>query len=766
MAEGTELYDPASLNGPAEEPETKAPNLLTLPEPKAARELVGLWTRLDPLMRHRLACWEANALRREGFVNVRVVKSQDQSRYLVYPPIERRGQPQVHAFNKARVLCRTFVGNLLADPPAPIVEPTSDSDEDRDAAELSQRALEDIQSPYRLNTPTGIREALDRACSYGSGFLRYYVDPTKGGRHPKTIQASPLATDAENPLVDPQTGQPWGAIQMVPDPMTGMLVMQRGVPPDPIERFVMEDGRLTDQKSEAALEWRPGLCRDTLDGRHVRFLPWGADREKAECVLIGSYITLREARALIKGYDKVLTPEQEKALTTYRPEHGDYLLPDGKRDADNREGDEALVFCLTGVWKECADYPDGAYLMALGESYLLYRDTWVAEVGGERLALPLPVAQVKQWTNGKSDPYGDGMMDDLGGANEIRAAQVGYLMSYLDMWNNMPVFIPSTSTVTDSDLRYKRLIRTMPGQQPWGLKGPGYEDASLQLFEATGTEMDSASHLQQAAQGVEDSSVKSGRHAFQIITQVHAQLSEPKQHVELGYVQASTIELQLTRAFGLSGETRWQGEDGRYKYDRWEASNLGGDVRLKPGTMTMLSPGAKSQLLENWQASGAIAPDKAQELMAANLSATLGRLDDPYRLEIRRSLAEWEQGPPEGWQPPPPQVMLGPTGPQLMPGPDPVAQQLFPVKPHHALPLVAQLRAGEMARVMAGTKYDGMPPQWQQVLAMAFQQAQQALQPVMQPPPEGTRGEPDPGPRRSEPSAPPSPSNPPLDPVA
>ena len=769
MAEGSELYEATSLGGGKESGEPE-PNLLDLEAPKAAKALVKLWTSLDPLMRHRLACWEANDLRRQGYNNVRVTKAQDQSRYVVYPPPDRRGQPQVHAFNKARTLCRVFVGNMLADPPAPVVEPTSDTDEDRDAAELSQRALEDIQSPSHLNTQAQLRDAVDRACTFGSGMIRYYVDPAKGGRRARTIQASPLATEAAHPLLDPATGQPWGAVQMVTDPMTGVPVMQQAEPPAPIERFETEDGRLTDVEAEAARDWAPGLCSDVLDGRHVRFLPWGTDRQRAECVLIGTYVTLREARRMLQSYDVTLKEEEEKGLTLYRPEHSDYLMPDGKKDAESREGEEALVFCLTGVWRECPDYPDGAYIVALGDKVLLYRETWTADVAGKRVALPLPVAQVPIWTNGRSDPYRDGLMDDLGGANEIRAAQVGHLLAYLDMWNNMPVVIPTTSPITEADLVYKRYIRGLPGQEPKGIKAPGYEPASMQMYAEAGTEMDSASHLQQAAQGVQDSSVKSGRHAFQIITQVHAQLSEPKQHIESAYVQCCEIELALTRAFGLAGEARWQGEDGRYKYKRWEAANLGGDVRVKPGTMTMLSPGAKAELLERWQASGAIAPERAQEYLAGQVSAMLGRQDDPYLLEIRRSLAEWEDGPPEGWAPLPPQQVMTPMGPQMMQAPDPVASRVFPVKPHHSLPAIAAKRAEQIARVMASTKYETKPPQWQQVLAMEFQRAQapmqqMAMQAQAQDGGDGTRGDGPKPERTANQSEPASPANPSLDPM-
>ena len=771
---GDDLYDGGLDEGP-ERPDDLG-DILTLPPAEAAKRAVALWTALDPLMRQRLAQWEVNALRREGYCNVRVVRRQDQAAYTVYPPPERRAAPSIYAFNKARTLCRTFVGNLLADPPAALVEPTSLDDGDEDAAEITQRAIDDLQSPQRLDTAGQIRRALDRGCTYGSGFVRYVVDPAAGGRVPRTVLASPLATDAEHPLVDPQTGQPWAPVTEEPDPLTGQLVRVAGLPPEPVERYVTDQGQLSDQRSDAALDWKPGLRHEVLDGRHVRFLPWGADRQAADVVLVGQFVTLREAKRLLAAYDITLDEETTKALTAFRPEQADALLPgDETGRRRDRSGDEALVFQLTLVAKECPQYPDGCFVATLGDRTLLYRDTWIADVRGRRQALPLPVAQIKLWENGRGDPYGDGLMDDLGPANELRAAQVAHLLSYLDFWNNFPALIPSTSPITERDILTKRVLRTLPGQEPKALKPPGYEPASLELFGMVGTEMDSASHLQQAAQGIEDPSVQSGRHAFQILQQVHAQLSEVKQHVEQGYLMATEVELALTRAFNLDGEVRWQGEDGAYKYQRWQGADLTGDIRLQPGTMTMLAPGAKAQLTEQWMQTGAIDADSGKEMLARQISQALGRWDDPFAMEIKRSLARWEEGPPAGWQPPQPQTVVQPVQApdgsvvpqvQTVTPPDPVALALFPARPHHTLPGVAQKRLDALAKLMASVKFGRQPDAWQQVVVAEYERMAGVLAPRPAPAPQPVAQPPGTPPRTAEPTVPPSPANPPLDPRA
>jgi hypothetical protein len=191
--------------------------------------------------------------------------------------------------------------------------------------------------------------------------------------------------------------------------------------------------------------------------------------------------------------------------------------------------------------------------------------------------------------------------------------------------------------------------------------------------------------------------------------------------------------------------------------------------------MTMLAPGAKAELLERWMQAGLIDPESGQEMLAQHVSAELGRWDDPFLMEIKRSIAKWEEGMPEGYQPPVPQrsMIPGPMGPQMVVqvAPDPVALGVFPPKPHHALPLVAKRRMEQLARLMASTRFDAQPPQWQHVVAQEYERMQQAMMPAMvgQPGAPGQPGQPQPetqGAQTPNPNEPASPSNPTLDPQA
>jgi hypothetical protein len=105
--------------------------------------------------------------------------------------------------------------------------------------------------------------------------------------------------------------------------------------------------------------------------------------------------------------------------------------------------------------------------------------------------------------------------------------------------------------------------------------------------------------------------------------------------------------------------------------------------------------------------------------------------DDPHRMRVRRQIATWEDGPPQGWQPLPPQVQVNPqTGQQQLvpPNPlqDPVLGGIFMVLPCDQVQHVAQVREYELGRALAGTKFSRQPPPWQAGIVAAYEGARQA----------------------------------------
>src|SRR5690606_11075526 len=606
-----------------------------------------------------------NSARRQGIAGARLIRDPDDHWTAWFP---RNATPDTAPdFNKAAALCRKFPSLMFTDPPAPVVEPPSGEDRDEDAAEFSTRALIDMQGESALDTVRKARTAFDRASEFGSGFIRYYVDERGGGRAPITVEAHPLAPHVDVALKNPETGVEQGPY---------------------VTRYVREDGSLTDDPAEAAERWVPEIRSEVITGRHVRPIPHTAqdiaECEGAQCC---AFPTWRELRRLFPELAD-LPKETRKKIEGFRPEYWEDLIPGTveapaetvdtreTRDADDREDpDSRRVSYLTTYYQVCPDYPEGLYLVTLGDCSVAHRGPWPYEdEDGNVETLLIPLAQFYQFSEGRDGFYKVGAMEILGGANEVRAAQIAHLLDHLDKVNRRKVFLPTSSVVDPKALQMQRqtVIPMNSGGKPEYEDIPSYPREGLEAYSLMGDEMDNALGLQEAAQGMQDPAVKSGRHAYAIISQVHAGLSEPRQAIERGYRRACRIELQLARAFYTTERTlKWTGPDGSYKERAWRGADLVAttDVRVKEGTLTMLSPAAKSAFAEHLLELQLITPDQAREIMTTNVGGLLGLQDDPYRQRIRRQIARWDEGPPEGWRQPP-EAAPGVPAPVPAPLPD------------------------------------------------------------------------------------------------
>jgi len=621
--------------------------------------------------------------------------------------------------------------------------------------------------------------------------------------------------------------------------------------PPYVTRYVRQDGTLTDNEAEAATKYAPDIKSEVVTGRNVRPIPHTAsDINEAHGVQIGVFETLGKLRRrfpdLFAKYeqpeeeeepeeeeppraeetrergdvgpaaaaanvgrppatapttkaDRKSIEEFEKKILAYEPEYADMIRPPGdkgnKNDKDDR--DNQLVWVLTTIFEQCADYEDGLYLITLADCYVAYRGPWSYRAEGRREKLILPLAQFPQFDEGRDSFYKVGAMEIVGGANEVRTAQLAAQLDWLDKLNNQKIFLPIHSVLDPKQLQYSRatVMYMNPGGEPSYQNLPPYPRESVEMRDTMTTEMNDMIGLQETGQGLEAASVNSGKQAMTVLSQVHAAMSEPRQNIEAGYLRCCRIELQMARAF-LNTPQRWHmvGDDSGYKEESWRSSDLitTADVRLKPGSLSMLSPAAKAQFTEylflNLQLIGA---DEAKEMIASNLGGVLGLQEDPFRMRIRRQIAAWSKGPPKGWleqrqqQAMQAEQQAMAMGPQLMPpgsppppppGPPPVVQQqpppidpltglpgpppppvivdpvlasIWDARLCDAMPNIASLRTAEIAKLMSSTKYERWPPDWRAGVDAEFQRMQLAQQPIMAPPPPNTEGAP-----RGEPGKP------------
>ena len=251
--------------------------------------------------------------------------------------------------------------------------------------------------------------------------------------------------------------------------------------------------------------------------------------------------------------------------------------------------------------------------------------------------------------------------------------------------------------------------------------------------------MDDESGLSPSAQGLNPPEVQSGIHAQQLIEQTVVGLSSIKQNTESGLVRLYRVMLEQIRAFYTTEQTlQVVGDDGQVKEEAWSKTDLGSakDVRIQRGSMSMLSPSSKAVVAEHLFSMQLIDQEELRRMALANAGGVMALEDDPHRLRIARQVREWEEGPPEGWQPPqaPVDPMTGQpqvdpmTGQPVPPPPDPMGAEIFDQRLSDTLPAIVPIRLNALARCISGVTYGGKPLPWRALLDGEFQRMSQAAQ--------------------------------------
>ena len=702
---------------------------------KAATTAVKMWEAQHDIMAIREAQWEVNERRRAGEKNVQLRKAQDDDRswFAWTSPASANKPDAVASMNKGATLCRKFASLMWADPPAPDAMPADGSDEARDAAEFTNRALIHVQN--KLQTAKKGRRAFDRASVFGSGFTYYTMRSSE--RVKKEISAGFEIDEAGNMVeaaehIDGaarrEDGMGWSQYRSM---------------------YVRADGTLTEDMSEGVEENVPELHEEVLTGRNVRFIPHSAeDIWDAHGAMIAAFPTWGELRRQFPELDKLADDEKEK-LFDFKPARAKYsMTPQEQRTWNKRpeDDDEKLVFTLAVYYTGCPDYPKGAYLLSVGGKKVLEQTPWSFEVEDREVALPIPLSQYAQFEEGDPSPYYYGMMHLIGLGNEVRQQMVAALQDHIEWMLNAKIFVPISSTLRPADLRQagRTMIPINPGGQPTFEQIPSFPAEGLRLWEMSTTEMEHDTGLGNVATGLESPQVQSGKHAQQIVAQVHSTLSDVRQNNIDGYLRDCEIQLMMIRAFyTLPSIISWVGEDGAYKEREWTGADLGltSQVQLKAGTMTMLTPTAKTTVAYQFASNGMLSQDDLRDVISSNLGGLLGIQDKPELLRIRRQIAAWKQGPPEGWEPAMDQEpVLDPTlgQPILTEGVpetrevqvmDQVLGGIWRALPVDDLPFVALLRLHELSKLMSKSEFSEQPPEWQFGVLEEFARVQAVASP-------------------------------------
>lgn len=703
----------AATSGQSPGADSDAPKVLHQLDPEAqAKGILKLWFDQDPFYKRMKALWKVNALRRAGMTGIYLIKRTDTQEWQAYAP--PGSSKQVPALNKAARLCRLLRSILFTDPPEPEATPASDSDEDRDAAEFSTRALIDLGNEGNLDNAHSAEQAFDLASTYGSGYRRYYVEPQGGGLRPWDVEAAATATQ-----YDPA------------DPSSSLKGPDGQVAPPPyVRKFVNQDFTLSDQPTPQTQRiWSPKLCREILKAPHVRFLPaTAADIWEAQGVLIGTFVTLDDLRGRFPT--KIPTePEQLQKLVSYRPEETTDLLPGGRAtkqavvDKGKAPTGDSLVFTVSCYYAQSPSYPKGYYAVAAGTDQLLWTGTWYNDKKGEPLDLPLD--QFKQ-IDDESSGHGIGLMTALGPGNEIRAGTLGSMLEHLDRFLNRKVFYPYHSPFQPRSAQAMTgtYIPIPIGGEPKVEQVPEFPKAAMDMFGLISAELDHEAGLEPPVSGQNPASVSSGLHARTIIEQVNVGLSDFRNNVVRGLLRGWRIQLQqVAWQYRVPQQIGWTGDDGAFKQREWTGADLGStkDVMLHKGTLSMLSPSAKLAVAEQMgamQVGGEplLNAEDLRRIVIGNVGGLLGLQDNPHRQRIQRQISTWAQGPPPGWRP----------SPLEQPGAPPPPNPIWLSFAVDEQPDVALIRLHELGRLMSSTRYSRWVPEWRAAVDQEYLHMRQA----------------------------------------
>jgi len=750
------------IDEPEREPETDASTdaddaapaqgpLLDLPDADAAKLATELWASQNQTIAPYAAQWEANKLRRKGRRDVHVIRDEDDvSGWRVYVPLLQVGTPSYP--NRSDQTISEILSALLVDEPKPEALPASDSDEDRDSAEFTNRVLEVETGESGLNLREALYGAADLAATTASGFLWWWTDPFGGGHEPEQMRCHPQATTVQ----DAETGP------MTPDPMTVELTGQPVPSADYVLRYVMPDGTVSQSSAGAVRQWRPKVKREWLSAHQVRFLPYlVGGLADADGVMIARPTTWGQ---LVQRYPEVAElPEEDQATILgwglggkdrlLFPDHVSRKKGDKTKNKDGTIRSDAMCLTLTIYYKACKEYPNGAYVCFAGGKFRLHADPWslkwVDEKGEEHEDMrDVPLAQVR-WKPDHScaNPYGQAVMDELGPLEELLATVDGGIQQLVYQALNPNVMVPLGTTI-QAEAWGRRDGTFIPVNMQAGV--PVIENAPnipAYVFErATSLEgrMDRVSGSAPSLRGLTSPNVTSGEQEKTLIEQALVMVSNLRHTMEDAYERSLRVILQEMKAnYTAPQMVRYLGEDGSFKYDEWTGADLGStrDVKVRRGTFTMMSPSAKAAYVDQLVTAQMLPLERANRLKRGSVDWVLGQQDDPHYQRIKRQLRMWKDGPTDeqkaaaeqfAAQPPQPQVQgVGPDGQPVMapPPPDPLfaaASSIFAPLPIDGEPEAARIRWLEMSDCMAGASFSAYPDPWKAAYVQAYEMARQA----------------------------------------
>lgn len=596
----------------------------------AVRESVGILNRMDkrPLAKYIRRRWDrwdtvyrrmqtelkVNHARYDGDTFAQVDPFDPDRVYIPYGT--RKRKPPV--LNKIRRTVHRYMAQVTAD--EPIIEgvPANHTDEARDAAEAATDALRGEW--HRMSLQRRLQKAIHLACVYRSAFWFFEWDDTAGGRVP-----------AQKFFVNAETG-------------------------DRELHFVDGAGNKVEEEEDAATIWQGNLAVDVMTPFNVRW-SGGDYAHEGDEVMVAKMVTLQQAYDMEPKLKKVKVTELLKGVPQGAQQWlndirgaggwdskkegypGDDITGEKMSDTDSRL--DAPVFLLHYFKKPTRDYRSGFHAISVGE-HLVHRGPLQYGV--------VPVVQFKLIDDPK-DPLGIGLVDLLKDPQElldfVNAQILRFLQSMRRRW-----FVPLMSGVSKRDLLNptRSVIPYNPAGGAPTPESPGELPRSLtNILERFDQEFDDEAGIHDIMQGKHVPGVQSGRHAEALRSGDETILGLTRTQVVEGLEHAGVVMLETIKKEWKSERqvSYFQGRE--YMETAFKGTDFRDTkaVRLRPGTLLLLTPAQKLETLFGYAEMGAITQQELRQLAPLSDTAGISVTEDPHYQKARRENHRFIKGPPE-----------------------------------------------------------------------------------------------------------------------
>jgi hypothetical protein len=592
------------------------PTLLTMPKSAAAKYVRKRWDRGEKYYRGRLAELKVNFLRYGGnpFVQIHPDRPDE-----VYMPagMSAKIPPTI---NKLRRTVHRYQAQVTADEPILEGVPDSSSDLARDQAESASHVIRGEW--YRLDLLNRLRRVVQSAAIFRSGFWFFEWDERAGGKVPAQ-KFFDIEGKGEREL-----------------------------------RYIDGNGDPVDNPEDAAEIWQGDICVKVLNPMNVRWLG-GEYAHDADELLVGFMVPLGEL------YDKF--PEARKAkvrdLIANTPRDGDKWLEDIRGQENQRRGltqdgeefedmlgdavpvDSSIldtsVFVLHYFKKTSRQYEDGVHIITAG-NFPVYR-------GVLRYRL-MPIAHFK-FLDEINDPLGTGLIDLLKDPQELMDFVNGQILRFLQMMKRR-YFVPMGSTVSQRDLLSP--TRSVISYNPQAGKPEPEQIANIPQSMVEWTDRfsqayDDESGIHATMQGKHVPGVSSGRHAEALRQGDETILGLTRGQMARGLETAGRIIIEMVKKEWTTERKVRYFDNREYMDIALSGMDLGttSQVKLRKGTLLMLTPAQKTETLYAYAQMGIIPPDELRRLAPVFDAAGVSLTEDVHYQRARRQNQKFFNGPSE-----------------------------------------------------------------------------------------------------------------------